>query len=246
MDHRAELKHGLVVSDLHLFARRSEGELLLRSVAPQVHASKVIIFNGDTFDFRWSERGSERESVDAALEWLEKFIDSVPDKDVHFLLGNHDCLAVFVEKLKKWEATVGRFFSHEYHLKIGRCLFLHGDVANRRMGVDDLRKFRKQWASDRPRKPWQRRVYQATDLLKLSSAFHKLYFPPQRAVERVVFHLNEAFPKWQSEFDDIYFGHTHLGFEGYAHSGVRFHNTGSGIKGMGFSPLKFATKNQAL
>ncbi len=31
---------------------------------------------------------------------------------------------------------------------------------------------------------------------------------------------------------DVYFGHTHLDFVDYEYGGVRFHNTGSSIRGL--------------
>lgn len=39
--------------------------------------------------------------------------------------------------------------------------------------------------------------------------------------------------------DHCYFGHTHCPFSDHSHQGVRFHNTGSGIRGMGFLPMGF-------
>jgi hypothetical protein len=58
-------------------------------------------------------------------------------------------------------------------------------------------------------------------------------------VARIAHYLEEALPEWRGKVGDCYFGHTHLPFRDHEHEGVRFHNTGSGICGMGFEPLEF-------
>ena len=61
---------GLVLSDLHLFSIRSCGEHHLLSIRESLEQADHIVFNGDTFDFRWSQYSTEEQSIAAALAWL--------------------------------------------------------------------------------------------------------------------------------------------------------------------------------
>jgi hypothetical protein len=47
-------RRGLVVSDLHLFARRSRGMTCFESLRGELESVDVLVLNGDIFDFRWS------------------------------------------------------------------------------------------------------------------------------------------------------------------------------------------------
>ena len=46
-------------------------------------------------------------------------------------------------------------------------------------------------------------------------------------------------PSWRKDTEAVYFGHTHCPFENIDDEGVRFFNTGSAIRGMGFAPQRF-------
>jgi len=60
-------RHGLVLSDLHLLARRSDGAALIESRRSDFSGIDVLVLNGDTFDFRWSALSNLATSVAAAL-----------------------------------------------------------------------------------------------------------------------------------------------------------------------------------
>ena len=53
-------------------------------------------------------------------------------------------------------------------------------------------------------------------------------------------YLDHASPRWRTNSRDCYFGHTHQPFSNHQHGDIRFHNTGSAIRGMGFNPLAFS------
>jgi UDP-2,3-diacylglucosamine hydrolase len=230
---------GLVVSDLHLFSRRSDGNELWDRIDDVRGDAEILVLNGDTFDFRWSHFRDESKATAAALEWVERVTGDGRWKKVHYISGNHDCLSEFVKGLRELSSEQETLACHEFHLQLGRCLFLHGDCANRRMNLDDLKRYRASWSKDRPRGALSKALYDGVDALGVSKLFHKLYFPKERTVASLVHHLSLVFPEWRENLDHCYFGHTHQPFSGHEHGGVAFHNTGSGIRGMGFQPLHF-------
>ena len=229
----------MVVSDLHLFSRRSAGERLFEEFEASAGETEVLVLNGDTFDFRWSRLASEAESVRAAITWLEGLLERRPRREIHYLLGNHDCLAAFRRPLEALAAQAPRLHCHEQFLRLGDCLFLHGDCANRRMDGAALARYRLAWSHDRQRPRAAAAAYSVIDTLGWSRRFHDWYFPTGRAVERVAHHLDHVMPGWSNEVQACYFGHTHRPFRDWIWNGVRFSNTGSAIRGMGFQPLAF-------
>lgn len=240
------MKHGLVISDLHLFSRRSDGAKFWDRIDDVRGEAEILVLNGDTFDFRWSHFSEESKATAAALEWVERLITDGRWKKVHYILGNHDCLSEFVKELCELAAERETLTCHELHLQLGRCLFLHGDCVNRRMNLEDLKRYRSQWSKDRPRGSFSKALYDGVDALGVSKVFHQLYFPKERTIARLAHHLSLVFPDWRENLDHCYFGHTHQPFSGHEHGGVAFHNTGSGIRGMGFQPLSFkANLNQS-
>ena len=129
---------GLVISDLHLFAGRSDGSILFEGIHSQLSSVDLLVLNGDTFDFRWSHFNSDEESIAAALQWLDDLREKFPDLEIYYVLGNHDCLVTFRKRLPSHP----KFHLHEFHLRLGSRLFLHGDCSNWRMTSEKLRAYR--------------------------------------------------------------------------------------------------------
>ncbi|GAA5480715.1 hypothetical protein Hhel01_04244 [Haloferula helveola] len=232
-------RSGAVVSDLHLFARRSRGDRLFAEFEAEAGDIDSLVLNGDTFDFRWSQLPSESATVDAALEWLTSLLERQPRWDVHFVLGNHDCVISFHEGLERLAGDHPRLHCHEHRLRLGELLFLHGDCANQKMDARKLARFRKSWSRDHQRGPTAARLYDVADALGLSHRFHDLYFRQAITTARVAHHLDQVTPGWTEEIRHCYFGHTHRPFRDLVHRGVLFSNTGSAIRNMGFQPLRF-------
>jgi len=230
-----------VLSDLHLFARRSIGQELLSSVRSELEQADDIVLNGDTFDFRWSRFETEKHSIREAITWLEDLLGALrPEQRVHFIYGNHDCLTGFTTKLHKLAAlSEDRLLPVEGILILGSSLFLHGDCANWKMNAEGFDVFRGKWSRDRQRGRLAAGLYDVVDLLGIGWAFHRLYFPREITIRRVQYHLDQVSAGWAQEVNSVYFGHTHLPFENEVREGVAFFNTGSGIRGMGFSPQTF-------
>jgi UDP-2,3-diacylglucosamine pyrophosphatase LpxH len=233
------MKRGLVISDLHLFSRRSDGCALWKDLEEKLAQTDILVLNGDTFDFRWSNLPTEEATIAAALAWIDQLISEFRGHRVHFIFGNHDCLIEFRRQFVSSFADRPNLVWHEYRLRLGRRLFLHGDCANRKMDKAALVRFRDAWSRDRPRGRFRKALYDGVDALGISHQLHEWYFPEGGTVRRVAYHLDEVMPGWRDEIDHCYFGHTHRPLADHSFEGVRFHNTGSGIRGMGFQPLTF-------
>ena len=233
------MKRGLVISDLHLFSPRSEGAGLMADLMDEVTKVDVLVLNGDIFDFRWSCLPDQSATIAAAIDWLAALLDDFNGESIHYILGNHDCLGAFSSRLDELVRTHPGFSCHPLRLILNRRLFLHGDCANRRMNEADLMKYRRAWSNHRQRGNLGRTLYKVADATGLSRRFHERHFPEAGTVSRVTHHLDHVLPAWREEIDHCYFGHTHLPFADHSRDGVLFHNTGSGIRGMGFQPLAF-------
>ncbi|WP_367875314.1 metallophosphoesterase [Luteolibacter sp. Populi] len=233
------LKQGLVISDLHLFSPRACAEELLDRLAAELDRVDVLVLNGDTFDFRWSTLPCEAASIAGARSWLERWIRRFEGREIHYVVGNHDCLGTFREELKVLAAGSNVLTVHDSHVRLGSSLFLHGDCSNRGMNPARLAAYRKVWSKDRQRGIWGRRFYRVVDATGAGILFHRCYFQQAATVGRVTRYLDEALPGWRNGTSDCYFGHTHVPFRDHRDGEVRFHNTGSATRKMGFQPLRF-------
>ena len=74
------MSQGLVISDLHLFSRRSRAEELLVEMEVRIASADILVLNGDVFDFRWSTLPDIQATVDASLEWLDLLMKKRSDK----------------------------------------------------------------------------------------------------------------------------------------------------------------------
>ena len=231
---------GLVVSDLHLFARRSEGAAFLTSLENKLAATDVFVLNGDTFDFRWIAPTDREKAFAAATDDLHTLLHRHPQCTIHFILGNHDCLLGFQRALTELAATEPRFQWHPWQLRLGSAMFLHGDCAEANMDTAELQRRRAPWEQGRQRGRIASYGCRLAEGLGLKRQLHEWCFPQQRTLQRITHYLDRACPGWRQEVRDCYFGHTHLPFSGPAHEGIAFHNTGSAMPpGLGFNPLSF-------
>jgi UDP-2,3-diacylglucosamine hydrolase len=233
------LQRGVALSDLHLFSGRSHGAACLETIRPLLESSTILVLNGDIFDFRWSTLRDPQKTVAAALAWLRHLSLQYPHCQIHYVMGNHDCSRSFTLQLDHLAASLPQFKWHEYVLRLGTSIFLHGDCTHRPIQHHQLTDLREPWRKDERRGPLITTGYQIIDRLGITQRFQKWHFPRQRTVERIVLYLDGASPGWRKGTTDCYFGHTHLPFENFVHSGIRFHNTGSAIRHMQFSPRTF-------
>jgi UDP-2,3-diacylglucosamine pyrophosphatase LpxH len=235
---------GLVISDLHLFARRSRGETRFASIRNQLHSTSVLVLNGDIFDFRWSTLGDGKRTLSAAIHWLRGLANDFPNCQIHFVVGNHDCTPAFLEALDELAAMLPRFQWYEYLLRLGPALFFHGDCAHRRMDDHGLSRFREHWQRDFRWSPALATAYEYVDRLGITRRVHEWHFPRRKTVERIAFYLDHVRPGWRKQTRDCFFGHTHLPFSNYEYEGIKFHNTGSAIHNLDFNPVFFETTHE--
>lgn len=229
------MKNGLVISDLHLFSGRSCGNDLVEELHDRIEQSDILVLNGDTFDFRWSTLPDEHATLEAASAWLSQLLSNFPRLEIHYVLGNHDCLISFCKILEDFESKNPLFHLHEFQCRLGSHLFLHGDCTNWGMTPEKLKRYRRAWSKDSPKGPLSKRLYRLVDSSGLGLLFHRLYFQQKSTVTRL-----ERFLDRQPEgVTTCYFGHSHVPFENHLHNGVTYFNTGSGIRGMGFLPQTF-------
>lgn len=211
----------------------------MAALRPSLREVDVLVLNGDTFDFRWSGLPHHEATIAAAIAWLEALLHDWPHGRVHFVLGNHDCLAPFERRLHDLAGAHARFAWHPELLRLGDAVFLHGDCAQRPMDAHGLAQYRAAWRADRQRGRATAAAYAWADRTGLTRLIHRWHFAPRPTVARIASYLDHAAPGWRSHTRHCYFGHTHVCLSDYLHEGVRFHNTGSAIRGMEFRPRSF-------
>lgn len=231
--------HGYFVSDLHLFARRSRADEHVDAIRGAAADAHTFVLGGDIFDFRWTTLTSLDHTIDAAVEWLETLAGDHPHCEFHFVLGNHDHHHGFIERLGALADDTENLSWHPYFLRLGSSLFLHGDVADRKMSQQQLAARRDRFARHELTKgQLANALYDAAIEARLHLAVNRLAHPPQRVAKRIVSYLTHIGHGPHNGLEDIYFGHTHAALRGFEYQGLRFHNGGAPIKGLEFQVLK--------
>ncbi|MBN1553796.1 MAG: metallophosphoesterase [Phycisphaerae bacterium] len=235
------MDHGYVISDLHLFARRSIADDHLESMRAAADKADFFVLNGDIFDFRWTTLDTVETTVHAAMDWLESFARRHPNCRVFYVLGNHDSWEFFTRHLDELEAREPNFQWFPSHVRIGTSLFLHGDLP---LGL----KRRKPFHRRLPRKSRQRGrfLHAAYDAL-IFTGLHRLpgrWYWRRRCAKRFLRALRRERNGFSEGLTDIYFGHTHNVFCDYHFRGITFHNTGSTIQGLEGNLLRVRTRDE--
>lgn len=221
------MMRGFVTSDLHLLARRSLGEQRLSAILTVARSADVVVLNGDIFDFRWTTLPSIARSIHAALVWLDRLVSARPGCGFHYVLGNHDALQPFADDLAELAALRDNFAWHPTHVKLGKVLFLHGDLVMRGAAQDPFVR------------PLHRRISakgkvanSAYDLV-VDARLHgsaRLLHSRRWIAGRVLASIEAHDRSALDGVTDIYLGHTHVPYVGYRFGGFTFHNTGSAIR----------------
>ena len=224
---------GYFVSDLHLFANRSTAHHYLDEIAQKASHADVFVLGGDIFDFRWS-RVPILKAVDRAVAWLEQLASSCPQCQFHLVLGNHDYHQAFIDRLEKLERRVPNLSWHRYYVRLGSSVFLHGDVANKRMDARMLAESRERWLEDRRRGPFASLLYDVVVMTRLHKPMPHLVFSKRIVVRRILKYLESIEEGPGNGVRNVYFGHTHKKLANYHFRGLFFHNGGAPIKGLKF------------
>lgn len=233
----ATFQTGYVVSDLHIFSCVSLYRRLLPSFYDAVAAHAVVVLNGDTFDFKRSHYSSSRETSQHAITWVEDLCIRFPSTQVHYLLGNHDCHAIFVEELLKAQMRHSNLTVTEDVLILNDSLFIHGDVVDLPENSFDLAARRSFYAHIEPSllSKTLAEIVTRTRLNRLDQLRHS----QSELVQRLLGYLRSTHREALPTIKRIYFGHTHIPFLDFEQDGVLFYNTGSMLRGSRWMPAEF-------
>jgi UDP-2,3-diacylglucosamine pyrophosphatase LpxH len=228
------MANGAVISDLHLFARRTETHRIIETLLELPADLEHLVLNGDIVDFRWSSYPSEAETVAAGKLWLQGLLEQRPALRVYYVMGNHDCSAPWAEALD--QLSPERFTWSPTHVKLGSHLFLHGDLVTGeknpfiRVLTSSHKHFASSGALDR--------FYHALIHTRVHVGVSRMH-GPERYVPKVERALRTYGADFLYDTSDIYFGHTHEPFSDYEYRGLRFHNTGSAVRHIKLRALRF-------
>jgi UDP-2,3-diacylglucosamine hydrolase len=225
---------GYFLSDLHLLSSRSDFHRYRNELQSILKRAHTLVLGGDIFDFRWSLHRSLDRSVMESIRWLEELISSNPHCAFHYLLGNHDCHPAFVSELDRLSFRLPQLEWQPYRLRLGRCVFLHGDILDG--GADhkalDVRRL-KHGDRDSP-PPYRFWLYDAVVKARLHRLAATLVNPRDWVLEKLSQYISEQGLGVEHGTTDVYFGHTHRRVDGVVYRGVKYHNGGAAIQGLGF------------
>lgn len=227
-----------LVSDLHLFSRRSEAEEYLPEIQRAAREADLFVFAGDTFDYKWAPQPCPDSFANHAKNWLANLAGSHPNCQFQLLLGNHDHHPALMARLDHLAVELPNFTWDPWLLRHGSSVFLHGDAANGYRTAAQLERYRQRCENHVHRPgPLRNRVYDAVIATGLHNTFSRVYFPARRVAARLTRYLEHVGHCAASGTRDVFFGHTHRIMDGFEHAGLRFHNPGAPIRGTRFRIL---------
>ena len=231
---RRNLERVSFVSDLHLFCDRSCADQSLDKIKQAASLSNHFVLGGDIFDMKWSRIGSRRETIQAAIAWLEDFIRPFADCRFYFLLGNHDCGADMVHELDRLTGTWPNFSWHDQHLLIEDTLFLHGDVIDCNPPSRlCLQANREKWGKEKPKASWQNSAYNLVVWARLHRLIARQINSTSRVARKLSAYIEDACETKLESLQHVVFGHTHWATQ-FEMNGVQFVNCGAAIHGLPF------------
>ncbi len=232
------MKKGFVISDMHMFSRRSTSARHIPAIEAKMAECGVVVLNGDIFDFRWTSLPSVLETVAAAGDWLEENLTRHPDVEFHFICGNHDSLPSFRTKLAGLSSRYSNLRWHAHYVKLGPHVFLHGDILDSMKRNIPLDEYRKKFHGDSKKGPLMNILY---DVL-LFSRLHKIIYMVHRedaVAPAILEYLQSEEGDLLDGVKNIFFGHTHVPFRDFVYEGIAFHNSGSMIRGLPCNVFEF-------
>ena len=230
---------GVFISDLHLYSRRSIGQECWQSIQARVQDSECLVLGGDIFDFRWSEHRELERTLDAAGNWLDELAQKNPNRDVVYVLGNHDCHKPMQDLLTSLSGLHSNFSWHEYYFRQENKIFLHGDVLDAGANRHQLDGYRGRFASeDRSRGKIPNFLYDVMVGMRVHRLPGRWLHQAKRTVSRLGGYLANESMTLENGIDQIYFGHTHQPIRS-RFGDQHFFNPGSGIRHLAFRPCFF-------
>lgn len=222
------------LSDLHLFARRSQAHDFAARIHDSARRAHTLVLGGDIFDFKWSTRPSLEHSIADSISWLEELVNAHPQCAFYFLLGNHDAHPKFVSELDRLAFRLPRLEWQPYVLRLGSCVFLHGDIVDAEPNEFVLAERRK--TRDHKRAPMRvsHLLYDAVVLTRMHRVAVHLAKSQNKVLRKLTHYLSAQGLDAANGVRDVYFGHTHRDVDGVKYGGLTFHNGGASIKGLSF------------
>ncbi|MGB0578139.1 MAG: metallophosphoesterase [Limisphaerales bacterium] len=227
-----------VISDLHLFSRRSLATNRREELEQVVRESRSLVLAGDIVDFKWSEIGDEERTAEAATEWIEELMRINPRCELHYVLGNHDDHPALIAKLTALAECHERFNWDRFHVRLGNAVFLQGDAAQARMSPERLGAFREKFAGHKRRGRALSRLYDLAVAARIHVVSAIAVYPQHRVLRRLYRYLDQIEAGPVHGVRNVYFGHTHRAINDVEYGGLRFHNCGAPIAGLKFKILK--------
>lgn len=228
-----------LVSDLHLFSRRSRAEDHLPAIRLATAEADLFVLAGDTFDYKWAYHPCADSFANEAKNWLTNLAGERPACQFQLLLGNHDHHPALMSRLDDLVTELPNFRWDPWFIRHRDAIFLHGDVANGYSTSAQLEKFRERCENHKHRPgPLRNRIYDALIASKLDRGVTCMMYPPRRVAKRITRYLEHIGHCAESGTRDVFFGHTHRPLDAYEHNGLRFHNPGAPIKGSPFRILE--------
>ena len=177
------------VSDLHLFANRSNAHHYLEEIAQTASRAETFVLGGDIFDFRWSQHSRFAKPWIGPRTGLRNWPSPVPRCQFHVVLGNHDYHRAFIDRLVDLEQRIANLAWHRYYVRLGSSVFLHGDVANKVMDARMLAEAREEWLDHRRRGPFLSMLYDVVVATRLHKPVPRLVFAKRIVVRRILKYL---------------------------------------------------------
>ena len=235
---------GLVVSDLHVFRRYSQTAQLLPKLLQSASTKDFLVLNGDIFDFNWSVLPSIEQTVSAAAEWLVELIVRLPRCRIFYVMGNHDGLKPWANRLDELTRSFrGQFSWVQAVLQLDDCWFFHGDLPLFRPDCDPFQRRLHPQGKSRGRAA---RVLHALGMrLNVHRLAYRL-FPPIRCARTIMFACERHQPDALARVRRIFFGHTHNAFPHFLYRGIAFANSGAALLGVRFLPIAVTVAGESL
>ena len=178
--------------------------------------------------------GDDRGDGRPGVAWIRELAHECPECVFRFILGNHDHHPELVFHLKQLESRLDNFHWYPYYFRSNGNLFLHGDVIDRRAGVQRLIHQRESNRFHRARGPVANQLYDWAVSRRLHMPVVHLSRRKKTAARRILAYLNQIGEGPATGVKNVYFGHTHLEMVDYEYDGVKFHNGGAPINGLRF------------
>ena len=207
-----QMKHGYVVSDLHIFTKWSSVERYMSDIHEAAADADFFVFNGDIFDFRWSTLGSSSQTAKSAIEWFTQICSEFPSCNFYYTLGNHDAHLNLLDPLMEFSEKTENFQWHDSFFQIGSSLFMHGDLIFTMRNVTPFK--RKKFKKREPVRSVIRSTYHRAIKMGAHHFASKIH-AKERCARYVLKILKKKDRKKLEGVTDIYIGHTHMAFSDF-------------------------------